>query len=52
MKVVIMHQTVTNHDAIGNDIEAMCSILSGICDCFVFAENRLNDTVAYVDERT
>lgn len=52
MKIVIMHQTVTNHDAIGNDIEAMCSILGKICECLVFAENRLNNVVSYVDEST
>lgn len=50
MKIVIMHQTVTNHDAIGNDIEAMCSILGEQYECVVFAENRLNSVVPYVDE--
>lgn len=50
MKIVLMHQTVTNHDAIGNDIEIMYHILNEKNKCKVFAENRLNDTVDYMEE--
>lgn len=48
-KIILMHQTVTNHDAIGNDIERMYQILSEKNDCYVFAVNQLNDYVPYID---
>ena len=41
MDIVIMHQTVTKHDAIGNDIEAMYLLLKQKHNCFVYAENFL-----------
>ncbi len=50
MDVIIMHQTVTGHDAIGNDIEGMYSLLSKICSCYVYAENCLNKAVEYIDQ--
>lgn len=50
MKVIIMHQTVTNHDAIGNDIAAMYAVLQEKYECIVFAENRLNSGLSYIDE--
>ncbi len=43
-----MHETVTNHDAIGNDIEAMYNILSKDFECRVYANNGLNTHVKYV----
>ncbi len=49
IRTVIMHQTVTTHDAIGNDIEKMYKILSGSMECRVFAENPLNQNVKYID---
>lgn len=49
MKVLIMHQTVARHDAIGNDIEMMYSILSKNYLCLVYAENQLNDNVKYIN---
>ena len=49
MKIVIMHQTVTNHDAIGNDIEGMFNLLKKTYECYVFAENQFNNQVTYVD---
>ena len=51
MYIVIMHQTVARHDAIGNDIEAMFQLLQEKNDCFVYAENRFNTVVEYVDEK-
>lgn len=51
MKIIIMHQTVTNHDAIGNDIEAIYSLLKNEYDCYVYAENQLNNNVAYISEK-
>lgn len=51
MYIVIMHQTVAKHDAIGNDIEAMFQLLKEKHDCFVYAENRFNTVVQYVDEK-
>lgn len=50
MKIVIMHQTVTNHDAIGNDIEMMYEILNKSFECSVYAENRFNKNVTYISE--
>lgn len=47
---IIMHQTVTNHDAIGNDIEYMYNILSKYAKCYVYAENCLNKKVQYITE--
>ena len=47
-KIIIMHATVTNHDAIGNDIERMHQILSEKNECYVFAINQLNDNVPYI----
>lgn len=48
MNVVIMHQTITNHDAIGNDIERMFNILNRHGSCKCFATNRFNDQLDYM----
>lgn len=48
MKIAILHQTVTNHDAIGNDIEAMYHIFSSIGECRVYANNQFNSVVSYL----
>lgn len=50
MKIVLMHQTVTNHDAIGNDIEIMYKILKERYECYVYAQNCFNSHVEYVSE--
>ncbi len=50
MEVLMMHQTVDRHDAIGNDIEAMYGILSRKFHCLVYAEYKLNEHVVYADE--
>lgn len=50
MNVAILHQTVTNHDAIGNDIEAMFQIMSEHGACLVYAENQLNTKVSYIQK--
>lgn len=50
MDIIIMHQTVARHDAIGNDIEAMFGILSKRWNCLVYAEYKLNKNVIYADE--
>lgn len=50
MKIVIMHQTVAQHDAIGNDIELMYYTLKQKYDCKVFAENCFNQHVEYLNE--
>jgi|LSQX01.2.fsa_nt_gb glycosyltransferase involved in cell wall biosynthesis len=50
MKIVIMHQTVTKHDAIGNDIEAMYNLLRKKHYCVIYAENKLNDRLEYIEE--
>lgn len=48
---VIMHETVTSHDAIGNDIELMYTILSKKHYCYVYAKNQFNKNVKYIDEK-
>lgn len=50
MKILIMHETVTSHDAIGNDIELMYKALCQQHDCRVFAINQFNKNVAYIDK--
>lgn len=52
MKVIILHQTVAQHDAIGNDIEKMYEIMREIGnECYVFANNCLNPNVNYIDKK-
>lgn len=51
MEILMMHQTVARHDAIGNDIETMYSILSQQYHCLVYAEYKLNSNVTYADEK-
>lgn len=51
MKIAILHQTVTNHDAIGNDIEAMYHIMNDIGTCYVYAEHRFNTSVSYMEKK-
>lgn len=46
--IILMHQTVTNHDAIGNDIERMYQLLSKGNDCYVYAVYQLNTNVTYI----
>lgn len=50
MKFLIMHQTITNHDAIGNDIESMYEMISIKNYCRCFAENRFNQKLKYANE--
>lgn len=53
MIIVLMHQTISDHDAIGNDIEAMYKILNdGNNQCVAFAINQLNTNIRYVTEST
>ncbi|MGE5473039.1 MAG: glycosyltransferase [Ignavibacteriales bacterium] len=49
MKVVILHQTITNHDAIGNDIEHMYDILNKKHECFVYCNYLFNDKLINID---
>lgn len=49
MEILIMHQTVAEHDAIGNDIEMMCKILSCYGDCKIYAENKFRPRLSYID---
>lgn len=50
MQIIIMHQTITNHDAIGNDIECMYELLKRNHDCRCYAQNRFNTHVEYIDK--
>lgn len=49
-KVLIMHQTITKHDAIGNDIECMYQIISEKYECKCYAENCFNSKLSYVSQ--
>lgn len=50
MKFIQMHQTVTNHDAIGNDIEIINRILCENHESFVYANNQYNTNVKYITD--
>ncbi len=52
MKIILMHENVVNHDAIGNDIERMFSILSETRECYVYAQTKSNKKLAYLDRDT
>lgn len=49
-KALLIHGTITTHDAIGNDIAAMYELLEGKYECKCFAINAWNSELAYVDE--
>lgn len=49
MKILIMHQTIAAHDAIGADIEMMYHILNEKFDCVCYAVNAFNKQVEYID---
>lgn len=49
-KYLIMHKTASEHDAIGNDIAILAELFSSIGQCLVYAEERLNPRLKYVDE--
>lgn len=51
INVIIMHQTVTSHDAIGNDIEAMYFLLKNNYKCSVYALNQFNKSLDYISEQ-
>lgn len=48
MKIIIMHQTVAKHDAIGNDIELMYQLIRDKYECKVYAQNQFNNNVEYI----
>lgn len=49
-RALIIHGTITMHDAIGNDIAAMYELLSSKYECKCFAINAWNRELGYVDE--
>ena len=49
MTIIIMHQTIANHDAIGTDIEIMYHILKQSYKCYCFAQNPLNKNIEYIE---
>jgi len=51
MDIVIMHKSVIPHDAIGNDIESMYLLLKKKYHCFVYAIDKLNTNVEYIDRK-
>lgn len=50
MRIVIAHQTVAVHDAVGNDIEQMYLLLKPKYECYVYAQNGLNNQIQYIDK--
>ncbi len=50
MNFILMHETVTSHDAIGVDIENMYRILNRKHTCRVYATKRINRKVKYIDD--
>ncbi len=50
MKILLMHESVMIHDAIGNDIEQMFFILQQYGECYVYAEIYNNGRLTYIEE--
>lgn len=50
MNILMMHQTVAMHDAIGNDIEAIYKLLNTRYHCRVYADNQFNKNIKYIDK--
>ena len=50
MKILIMHEIVVPHDAVGTDIEVMAGILSEAHDCRVYARDGRISGLHYVPE--
>ena len=50
MKIVQTHQTIVNHDAIGNDIEVMHKILSQKHESKIYANNTLHKKIDFIEE--
>lgn len=48
-KFLIMHQTITTHDAIGNDIENMYNIINKKFECRAYALNKFNKNIKYLE---
>ena len=51
MNFVLMHETVSEDDVIGNDIEIMSKILNEKHNCYVYAVNQFNKNVKYISEQ-
>lgn len=48
MNILIMHATVSNHDAIGNDIEMMANVLAKNNSVYIYTEDGKNPRLTYV----
>ena len=48
MRIVIAHQTVAVHDAVGNDIEQMYLLLKPKYECYVYAQNGVSRKVKII----
>lgn len=51
MKVVIMHQKITNYDIIGADISNMYDILNKNHICYVYCDSLFNDSLQLIDRK-
>ena len=47
---LIMSETATEHDSVGNEIAIMAELFSGMGRCLVYAEQRINPRLGYVEE--
>ncbi|EKQ50536.1 MULTISPECIES: glycosyltransferase family 4 protein [unclassified Clostridium] len=50
MDVILMHQTITKHDAIGNDINKMYYILKDYGESYVYCDYLFNENLNKVEE--
>jgi glycosyltransferase involved in cell wall biosynthesis len=50
MKILILHQTIADHDAIGNDMYRMCEIFKEKHECFIYCNNLLSNKFAAVSK--
>ena len=47
---LLMCESATEHDAVGNEIAIMAELFSGMGRCLVYAEQRMNPRLKYVEE--
>ena len=50
MRFIQMHEMVSRHDAVGNDIELISKMLAKNYESYVFAVVRVNENVNYIEE--
>lgn len=51
MKILIVHQTIAKHDAIGNDIYHMYQALNPVYECYVHCDYLQNENLRLIDRQ-